>query len=261
LAIVHGLSDHSRRYGELAQALQPERIETLGIDLRGHGESTGRRGHADSWARLQNDVRLLLEQAGRRQRGLPIFLLGHSMGGTLVLSMALEQPADLRQAGVRGLVVLSPLILPAREPPLWKIRLGHALNRIWPQYGFATQIDVNDLSQDATNVARFRDDPLRHSRITARLAVEMFAAGRRLLHSERTIDLPCLMMCGTRDLVTSTSATEHWAARHAGPLLTFRTWPGMYHEIWQERERDQVFRTIADWIANQIESSKQQSAP
>ncbi|MFO0915962.1 MAG: alpha/beta hydrolase [Pirellulales bacterium] len=250
LGLVHGLSDHGRRYGELAARLKQSRIQTTTIDLRGHGRSSGQRGHAASWRDLQDDLLTLVTLCRTRSPQAPLFLLGHSMGATLVLSTALDRPAELAAARVDSLIALSPLLLPAHNPPAWKIQLGKFLNSCWPTFSFLTQIDVRNLSHDEAQVEKFRNDPLRHGRVSARLALEMFSTGVRILASDEPLPCDCLLMAGSDDRVTSTAATDQWVHRRSDPRVQWRVWHGQYHELCHESIRGDVYETIERWISS-----------
>ena len=111
--VVHGLAEHTGRYGLTAAALNDAGFAVHAVDYRGHGRSEGRRVHVDDVGDYVADVRAALEEVRRRNPGLPVFLLGHSQGGLIALKAALDDPAV-----IDGLVVTSPFLAvhPTRRP-------------------------------------------------------------------------------------------------------------------------------------------------
>jgi alpha-beta hydrolase superfamily lysophospholipase len=165
------------------------------------------------------------------------------MGGTIVLSLALRN-----RPAAASLVVLSPLILPFRPPGPLLWHTGHALSRIVPRFPFWARLPDSVLTHDPQQIEAMGHDALRHKRITARLAVEMFREGRWLTSQGPHVQYPLLLMHGTADLVTSFQATRQFAESIPNGRCTFRAWPGLYHELFNEAERQQVVGAIVRYL-------------
>ncbi|MCG8529886.1 MAG: lysophospholipase, partial [Desulfovibrionales bacterium] len=90
LAIVHGLGEHSGRYQNLIAALAPLPISIHALDHRGHGKSAGKRGHINAFSDYTEDLDRFLDEITTPP--LPTFVLGHSLGGLIALSHALDHP-------------------------------------------------------------------------------------------------------------------------------------------------------------------------
>jgi acylglycerol lipase len=140
---------------------------------------------------LLDDVALLLDQAAQRFPARARFLYGHSLGGILALTYALR-----RRPHLAGVISTSPLLLPAFEPPAWKIALGRALYNLWPALALSNEINPRHLARDPAVVRAYVDDPLVHDRISARLAIDMLHAGRWALEHAAKFPrrLPLLLM-------------------------------------------------------------------
>ncbi len=243
IGIVHGLGEHSGRYHEVAEHFGRNRYAVVALDLVGHGRSGGPRGHASDYALLLDDVSALVGELQRLGDGrLPRFLYGHSLGGNLVLNYAL-----CRRPELAGLIVTSPLLRPAIRPPWWKLLLGHALNRCCPRMTFDAGIDPTDLSHDPQAVQRYRDDPLVHRRVSARLGVQMLAAGLWAYRHADELTVPTLLMHGAADRITSAEASREFAAR-AGAICTLRIWPDRFHELHWESNRAEVLDFVLNWL-------------
>ncbi|MDG2015044.1 MAG: alpha/beta fold hydrolase, partial [Pirellulaceae bacterium] len=119
LLLIHGMGDHSGRFGHVAQYLNTQRISVLAPDLRGHGRSDGQRGHIHNFETLLSDLDIALAQTRRLAPGKPCFIYGHSLGGTLAILHTLE-----RQTELAGLIASSPALRIAMQAPAWKLQLG-----------------------------------------------------------------------------------------------------------------------------------------
>ena len=102
IALVHGLGEHSGRYVELVAHLTQHGYPVIAMDLRDHGRSTGKRGHAPTYEALMDDIELLLGAARERFPGVRLVLYGHSFGGNLVINYVLRRRPDLA-----GLIAMS----------------------------------------------------------------------------------------------------------------------------------------------------------
>lgn len=245
VALVHGLGEHSGRYHRMAQAFAQAGFETLALDLRGHGRSEGPRGHAPSYDALLDDIELLLAQARGAQQQ-PLFLVGHSLGGNLVINYALRR----NHYPVAGVVALAPGLRLAFQPPPRKLFLGRLANRVLPRFAQANGLERTALSRDASVVDAYCDDPLVHDRVSARLALAALDAGRWALVHAPKFPVPLLLMHGTADRVASFDASQEFAAATPPGLCTFEWWDGCYHELHHEPVHEAVMDTMVQWMVN-----------
>jgi alpha-beta hydrolase superfamily lysophospholipase len=191
---------------------------------------------------LLDDLDCVLQEATHRVPGQPQFLYGHSFGGNLVLNYAMR-----RRPPLTGLVITSPLLLPAAPPPRWKVAAAHAMKRIAPDSTFHKGVKTSDLSHDREAVEQVLNDPLIHQRVSARLAVEMLHAGRWALVNGDHLKTPTLLMHGSADRVTSAKASRRFS-ESAGPKCTLKIWDNLYHELHWELQREEVFQTVVQWL-------------
>ncbi|MFH1242303.1 MAG: alpha/beta hydrolase [Pseudomonadota bacterium] len=242
VCLVHGLGEHSGRYRHLSAFLNRSGYALLTFDLRGHGRSDGNRGHSRSFGHLMKDISGLLEEAERRYPGQPRFLYGHSLGGNLVLNFTLRHPPK-----VMGVIATGPALRPAFEPPAWKITIGKIMYNIFPSLSMSNEIDRRLISRDPEVVNAYNNDPLVHDRITARLAMDFLEAGIWALNNASHLSLPLLLLHGGEDGLTSVQATREFAER-AGQFCTLKVWDGLYHEIHNDPEKEQVFAYLGTWL-------------
>lgn len=242
IALVHGQGEHIGRYKHLAEWYNRHDIAVVGMDLQGYGRSEGRRGHARDLDALLDDIGLLLQETRQRYPQVPLFLYGHSMGGNLALNYVAR-----RQPALHGLIATSPWIRLSFEVPALKVLAGRLLRRFMPTLTLPTGLTARFISQDPAVVQAYQSDPLVHNKISA-------AAGIILLESAGWLDkyagefpVPLLLLHGTGDKIISAPATKEFFGRVTGDI-THQEWPGLYHELHNEREQEEVFQYTLNWI-------------
>ena len=246
VCLIHGLGEHSGRYGHLPQYLSDSAFALNAFDLRGHGKSEGQRGHSPSLEAMFEDFSIFLEDVGERHSNQTIFLYGHSLGGNLVLNYATrENPA------VKAVVATSPILRPAFEPPAWKISLGRMMYRIFPTLAMSNELDRDALSRVHDVVSAYIADPLVHDRVSARLAIDLLDSGLWLLDNAHRLRIPTLLVHGTADRVCSAPASKEFAEK-AGKICTIKMWQGLYHETHNEPEKAEVINFTLEWINDQL---------
>jgi len=242
VALVHGHGEHIGRYENVARALTNAGYVLAGYDSRGHGKSTGPRGHIPSYDTLMDDIGAFISMLGEKHSGQPVFLYGHSQGGNQVINYALR-----RHPKIAGVIATGPWLKLAFEPHPIKVTLGRIMNNIFPSFTQASGLDTKGLSHDAEVVRLYDNDPLGHDKISARLFVGMYEAGLWALDHATELALPLLLMHGGADPITSAEASRQFADK-AGSHVTLRIWDGMYHEIHNEFEQAEVFKFMIEWL-------------
>ena len=244
LLLSHGLGEHAGRYARLAEYLVPHGISVHAIDHRGHGLSGGTQGHAESFRHFTDDFELFRQEAASRlSPDVPVFLLGHSMGGLVALRYLQTHP----DAPLRGAVISAPLLGVRLVPPRWKTALAGLLSRLAPRLRLGNEIDPAQLSHDEEYVRTYRDDPLVHPWITPRLYVEMLASAAAARDEGAALGLPLLFVIPGADPVLRSDVSELFA-RGLACETTVRVYPELFHEAHNERERERVLGDVAGWI-------------
>lgn len=243
LLIVHGLGEHSARYRTMAADLRARGFSVYALDLRGHGRSQGRRGHVRSFLELVADVRAVLDVVGG---AWPRFLLGHSLGGLVVLRV-LQSASDKVATGA---VLSAPALALPPNSPRWKRVLGTLLSPILPTLPLANGIDPLHLSHDPDVVAAYRSDPLVHDRVTPRFFTEASSAMARALAEADRVRVPLLLLAPGEDRVVAGAATLELADK-LGERATLKRYPGLFHESLNELGRDAVVDDVAGWLEDQ----------
>lgn len=248
VALLHGLAEHAGRYAALADRLGAVGIELVAVDLRGHGRSPGERAWITRFDDYLLDAQALLKAAARP--GVPLFLMGHSMGGTLATLFAIErlQAFATEVQPIAGLVLSSPALAPGKDVPRWMLAASRIVSRWWPRYG-AMKIEPALLSRDARVVQANRSDPLvHHSAVPARTGAEILAAMARIEHGRAALQLPVLIYHGTADKLTEPEGSRAFAAHVGSPDRTLTLYEGAYHETMNDLDRTRVIEALTQWI-------------
>ncbi|RTL62919.1 MAG: alpha/beta hydrolase [Pseudonocardiaceae bacterium] len=241
--VSHGLGEHGGRYGNVVDALVPDGWAVYALDHRGHGLSNGRRAHLDDYADWLSDFDLFRRTVTARHPDLPVFVLGHSMGGQIALAYALEH-----QDVLRGAVLSAPALASSAAPkPLVLVltQVAKVLPTIRP-----SGIDVTKISKDPAVVADYQADPLNHhGNPTLGLASRLVGQFSTLPERSRALRLPVLIQHGTADELTDPAGTRLLESLNGSPDATVRWYDGLWHEIYNEPERAQPLADLREWLA------------
>ena len=245
MVLVHGLGEHAGRYGAVAEQLNTWGFAVRGYDHYGHGESAGPRGgNLSSDTRLLDDLADMIEcTRARLPPGLPLVLLGHSMGGLVAARLV-----SLNLCPVDALVLSSPA-LDAGLSPVQKL-LVSTCPALRPTCAWATGLDANYLSHDAQVVADYQADPRCHDRISARLARFIATAGPATVAAAPTWAVPTLLMWAGADRLVSPAGSQAFAqaARQPWCSRTALKTPSTSCSTKRPEYATPVFDTLRDWL-------------
>jgi alpha-beta hydrolase superfamily lysophospholipase len=248
--VVPGISEHSGRYDHVGRALSAAGIDVIAIDARGFGASGGPRAAVQRFGEYLDDVQDQLHQIAAL--GLPVALFGHSMGGLVALSYALEHRSPRPDV-----LVLSAPALGAEIPAVLRA-LVPVMARLAPRVLVPSPISGDMLSTDPTVGAAYRADPLIVTGTTASL-------GRALLGQMRWVNrhlappgMPTLVLHGGDDPLVPPAFTAPLAAL-AG--VERRVLPGLRHEVCNEPSHPATLASIAAWIDAHLDAHVDAAAP
>jgi acylglycerol lipase len=246
LVSLHGLGDHSGLYPMVAEALVPQGVAVVAPDLRGNGRSPGQRGYIGAWSDLREDLRHLVTRVRVGRPELPLFLLGNSLGGLVVLDYVLRHPD-----GIRGVIAVAPP-LGALGVPAPLLALGRVLSRVWPRFSLETGMDLSGLARNPAVVERVLEDPLFHRRGTARLSTEVTATIARLHAEAPRFPVPLLVLHGGADRMVPPDGSRRFVSRvgHADKQLI--EYPGAYHALLADTGGERVLADIGDWLGARL---------
>jgi len=240
--LVHGLGEHTSRYSHVAEAFCSQGYALFGADLRGHGRSGGARGHISSIEDFMQDIDVLFQQARARFAGLPMILYGHSLGGVLVLHYALKRKPD-----VKGVIATSAGLHNELENQPLKVMAAKVLGALMPGVAIPSGLDTKTISRDEKVVQAYINDPLVHDRISLGFGRIMLGVTQWTLQHAAEFPLPLLLLHGRGDTLAFSSSSIEFAASLKGNA-TLMLWDGAYHELHNEPEQAEVFKTMTIWM-------------
>jgi acylglycerol lipase len=250
LVNVHGLGDHSGLYPAVGEYFTARGFAVHAPDLRGNGLSPGQRGYITRWDVFREDLRRFLELVRSEEPGLPLFVLGNSLGGLIVLEYAVRYPE-----GLQGVIAAAPplgtLGIPA---PL--LLLGKVMSHIAPRFGMRTGMDLRGLARDPAVVDAVLADPHFHRWGTARLSVEVARAVERVQEGAARFPLPVLLLHGGADRMVLPDGTRAFMAKLGQPDRTLIEYPDGFHALFADQGGERVLADVQRWIEAHLPSSR-----
>jgi alpha-beta hydrolase superfamily lysophospholipase len=243
VVIAHGAGEHSGRYAHVAARLAAAHCAVYALDHRGHGSSGGPRALIDRMAHAVVDLDALVVEAAGRHPGLPIVLVGHSMGGTVAVAYACAHGERLS-----GLVLSGPLAAIEAAPVPLRV-LSRALSAAVPRLPLIA-VDPALVSRDPVVVEAYVKDPLNHhGRLPARTVAELAGTIERFPAEVGAITVPTLIMYGTADALCPPAGSVMLGERVGSADRTIKAYDGLFHEIFNEPERDAVLDDVCAWLS------------
>ena len=242
VGLVHGALEHSGRYTHVADRCIEAGLAAYALDFRGHGQSGGRPGQIGRMSLLVEDLGRLMCLAGERHPGVPAFLVAHSLGAMVALEYVIA--ADQSLAGL----VLSGTGIDVSGIPRPQAVVARALSAMAPNLGLMT-VDSAGVSRDPAVVRGYDDDPLVfRGRVPVRTAAELLVSAGRVTPRLGKVRMPLLVLHGGAD-VLATPAGARMVHERAGSVdKTLTVYDRLYHEIFNEPERDAVIDGVVKWI-------------
>ncbi len=247
LLVVHGLGEHCGRYMNVVDHFVPLGYAVYGLDHIGHGKSEGMREFVESFEDFTDTLTIYLKMVRSWQPDKPIFLLGHSMGGAIATYYLLDHQDDFS-----GAIISAPAISVGESVSPITITLSKVLSKIAPKLGLIA-LDVNALSRDPKVVKAYVDDPLVfHGKTPARLAAELLSAMQHITAETSKITLPFIVLQGAEDALVDPSGTQMLYEKASSADKTLKKYKGLYHEIFNEPERDLVLTDVEAWLRERV---------
>ncbi len=246
IVLVHGLGEHSGRYDHLVARLVGEGYAVHTADHRGHGRSDGPRAFIEDMDNVVADVDTLVDRAVAVQPGVPVFMLGHSMGGLIALRYALAH-----QERLAGLILSASLAQLEPVPKPLEL-VARTLSVIAPRAPVIA-IDSDLISRDPAVVSHYRADPLvHHGKVPARTAVQLADAVESLPATVGAITVPTLILYGTADRLCPPAGSIMLGERIGAADKTVTAYEGLFHEIFNEPERETVLEDVVGWLGARV---------
>ncbi len=240
VVLMHGLGEHCGRYLHVAKFFVDCGFSVRSYDQRGHGKSDGKLGDVPAGEPFLQDAQIVIDD-WIDEFDVPPILFGHSMGGLFAASFALQGLSRLH-----GLILSSPALAVFLAP--WQQALFKLMRRVAPGLGLPTNLPVRFISHDAQVVKAYRQDPLVHGRISARLMTRILANIEYCQHHAQQLTIPCCLMVAGADRLVNPEGSFQFFPKLPKSLASLYVYPEMYHEIFNELDNQQVFADLRNWL-------------
>jgi len=253
VVIVPGFNSHSGYYAWAADQLVSAGLAVHALDLRGRGKSDGERFYVQTFDDYEADVISAISMAQSQDAGLPIFLLGHSAGGVVSCLYALDHQDQLA-----GLICESfAFELPA---PDFALAVFKGLGHLAP-HAHVLRLKNADFSRDPKIVEAMDADPLiAHETQPTQTLAAMVRADERLKKEFSRITLPVLILHGTADKAAKAIGSEHFYAMAGSADKTLKLYPGGFHDLLNDIDRETVMGDIKGWVRARIPAALDRTA-
>ncbi|MEM7183482.1 MAG: lysophospholipase [Spirochaetota bacterium] len=249
LVIQHGFGEHSGRYGNIVQRFSGESVSIYALDARGHGNSEGKRGHVEQFQYYIDDLADLIHIAREKEKKEKIILLGHSLGGVIALQYTLELN---NQDYMHALIVSSPglKVKMDLEKEVKKVASQY-LAIFFPDFTVDANLDLKFLTRDTSVIKAYQNDKLTHGKISFQMANNLFYLSRAIYHKVHNIKIPVYLFHGEADGIADIRGSRELFAKMTGDNKTFKSYPGLYHELMNElpKDRERVLDGIVEFLA------------
>lgn len=243
VVLSHGFGEHARRYDHVTQRFGDAGLVTYALDHRGHGRSGGKRVYLKDMTEYTADFGTLVGIADSEHPDLPKIVLGHSMGGAVVFTYGVEHPSDY------DLMVLSgPAIATSAAVSPLLATVGKAVGAVLPGVP-VQQLDATAVSRDPAVVAAYKADPLVHQgQVPAGVARALLLVGDTMPQRASGFTKPLLVVHGAEDRLILASGSERLVECVASEDVHLKIYPELYHEVFNEPERNRVLDDVISWI-------------
>jgi alpha-beta hydrolase superfamily lysophospholipase len=247
IVLVHGFGEHSGRFMNLVNHMVPLGYSIYSFDHRGHGRSEGEPGHILNWAEFRDDLKSFLSFVRDAHPEMPTILMGHSMGGLIVLNYILLNPDE----DIKTVIASAPLLAqPGISPVL--VMISKLLSKIWPGFSIDTKLDANSISRDPAVIKTYQNDPLVHSRASARFGTELTRTIDWTQSHAADFNKPLLMYHGESDSLVPLAGTKTFFDSVKINEKDMHIYPGGFHEPHNDIDHQIVLQDLENWCNKYI---------
>ena len=249
ILISHGLAEHSGRYMNLVDRFVPLGYAIYSLDHLGHGRSDGTRVYVKRFSDFTNVLGEYLKMIEKWQPDKPMFLLGHSMGALIAAVFLLDH-----QSAFTGAILSGPSVVVPKNVSRLTIFMARILSALAPKLGVMS-LDAEAISRDREVVRAYIDDPLVYTgKTTARLAYELVRAMQRVTEEASRITLPMMILQGGADRLVDPNGARILYDTIGSSDKAIKVYDGLYHEVYNEPEHDEVLSDVATWLEKHTSS-------
>lgn len=247
ILIVHGFAEHMGRYNYVVDKLVSNNYGVYRFDLRGHGKSKSPLGHLDKFNDFVSDTDQMIDLISSENTAVPIFIIGHSMGGLITALYGIEHPEKLKGQIFSGAALNT---LPSSK----------GLNGYLIKMGASILPNIkikNPINEDLCTVKQvyqdYINDPLILKKASFKFYYEFLVTGIEKLQKDIGLyNLPCLLTHGESDNISPTKNSMDFYNGISSKDKDYKIYKGLYHEILNELEKDQVLEDMIQWLDKRV---------
>ena len=243
IIINHGFAEHLGRYDHVAKRLNESNISVYRYDLRGHGKTKGPKGDIDNFFDFIDDLDFLVERILYESPDVPLYMLGHSMGGLISCIYGIVHKKKLK-----GQIFSGAAILPAKQAEgIMKTGLK-VLGKVAPNKKIKNVLKSDICTLDSV-VEDYKEDPLNLDYVTTKFLYEFIINGTSYAKDNiKSYNYPCLILHGENDKIISKDASIFMYNNISSSEKEIKIYEGLYHEILNEANKDEILKDIINWI-------------
>ena len=244
LIVLHRGHEHSGRVTQLVESLDLPDCHAFAYDMRGHGKSPGERGYAEGYDVWVKDLNAFVNQVRDRQGIAPpnIAVLANSVGAMNVVTWLHDYGVQVRCLALAAPAFRIRLYIPLAIPLL---RFLHLFK---PRAFIKSYVRARMLTHDPAEAASYENDPLVTRNIAVSVLIGMHDAATRVLDDAGAITVPTLVLTAGSDFVVNNKAQSRFLAAISSTRKEHVTYPGLYHAILYETNRDTVLAKVREFI-------------
>jgi alpha-beta hydrolase superfamily lysophospholipase len=247
VALVHGLGEHCDRYSTVVSALTKAGYLLYGFDNQGHGRSGGQRGHIEHWQDYRDNTQRFIQLIRQQEPTLPLFILGHSLGGLIVLDYALQSPNEFK-----GVIISGPPIHPVGVAKPYLVVIARLLSGLFPRLSLKIGLGASALTRDPVIAEATRNDPMVSSVATLRWGMETMQAIAAVRQRISQWQLPILLIHGSADTINAVTGSQELFEKITHTDKTLKIYPDNYHEPHNDLDRETVLADLVNWLDGRI---------
>ncbi|WP_374285013.1 lysophospholipase [Lactococcus sp.] len=247
--LVHGFGEYIGHYVTVIDFFVGQGYTCVMHDQRGHGayasKDPSQRGVSKAYDLFLEDLARVRDLIAQDFDSLPVYLMGHSMGGNIVLNFLLRQEEN--QQRYEKVIVESPWLDLAEQPPKMAQKIAAIIGKLNPKIRVHTGLRVDLIAHDVDMVKSVVDDGYFHDLLSLRLFTQIKEAGQFALAHAQNIHVPLLLLGAEEDGIVSIAAIRQFAAT-ANPNITYLEIKGGYHALHIDTEAETTMKKILEFI-------------